>query len=463
MEQISMVEVDRLHAHGHNPRIDAAQVTGLIESIRVHGIEVPLVAAPSSHGEGYVVLGGHRRLTAALALALPEVPVQIRPDLQAPSDQLAFMATENLHRDQLTAIEEARLVQDMLDLGMTHAQVSEQTALGKKRVSERVKLGKLAESTGDKVHRGQITVEEAMIIAEYADDPDAVEQLEQAAGTYNFDFYASRAKATREARKAAAAARKQAKKDGLRLTTNPDYTTLDLLVRTGRFATDHLKEIAGGTISDDDWTAALADAHKDCPGHAGYLVEHGYYAGRIQLCCDAADEQHPTNGPTTNADAERAPDPWDDISADDFLAARHHREAHLAQALPKADMATEATIIAADGIIKQAWREYGDDESAITLLQGITGAEGKTKVHRALTAWPLPVLTVLREHFWDINRDHRYMAEGRQGSSYWGTKGTLRQLLDATDYHWSLPEQTAILLATGTAHDATQAEAGEQA
>jgi hypothetical protein len=46
------------------------------------------------------------------------------------------------------------------------------------------------------------------------------------------------------------------------------------------------------------------------------------------------------------------------------------------------------------------------------------------------------------------------MGEGRQGSSYWGAKGTLRQLLERTGYQWTDVEQQAILLATGIPHAA---------
>lgn len=55
-----------------NPEAD-----DLIESVRVHGILVPLVVAPE--GSAWEVISGHRRLACARRLGLPDVPCEIRP------------------------------------------------------------------------------------------------------------------------------------------------------------------------------------------------------------------------------------------------------------------------------------------------------------------------------------------------------------------------------------------------
>lgn len=452
MEQITMVRLEQLHAHEKNPRIDAAAVADLVDSIREHGIEVPLVATPGA--DGYVVLAGHRRLTASHELQLEEVPVQIRSDLAEAKDQLAFMATENILRDQLTAVEESRLVQDMLDLGMTQAQVAKQTALGKARVAERVKLGKLAEKTGDKVHRGQITVDDALVIAEYADDPDTARELEAAAGTYNFDFYTSRAKARREARQLVADAKKEAKKLGLRLVEDDaDFVGLgDLLTEVG-WTTPALEEASDAEVSGQEWDDLVHAEHKPCPGHSARVVETGYYAGTLEVGCDRVAEKHDQASPSDPA--PEPADPWDEISAEDFAAAKINREQHLARHLP--DLGGELTAIelVAEQIIAQCWRNYGDSPEAIALAEALTGVEGKSRVRRKLHTWPLYVLVTLNASWWELTTHHRFMAEGRQGSTYWGEKSKLRQLLEATGYEWTEPEQRAILLATGRLHDAT--------
>ena len=467
IEQIQWVSVDALRPHEKNPRIDAASVADLSESILEHGVEVPLVAAPAvDSGTGFVVLAGHRRLTAALAVGLDQVPVQVRPDLTDPKAQLAFMATENILRDQLTAVEESRLVQDMLDLGMTETEVARQTALGKKRVAERVKLGKLAEGTGEKVHRGQITVDDALIIAEYADDPEIAEELERHAGTYNFDWTVSRAKQRREAEQARNEAAKRAKKLGLRVVgEDVDFVSLSELLEELGWTTPALEAAATEDLDDQVWKDLVHSEHSTCPGHSARIIDRGPQRGALEIGCDQVDAQHADTTPTTEAEPEPAPaDPWDDITADEFDTARIHREQHLADALPSLDVTDEALDIAVQSALTMGWHDYYDDEHGIAFLEAVTRAEGKAKVAKVLRTWPISTLIWIGKHSHELKSHHRMMAEGRPGTTYWAPRSIFRQLLERTGYTWSAPEQQAILLATGIPHDhdpdADAAEAG---
>ena len=54
------------------------EIDDLLESIRVHGVLVPLVVAPGRAGLGWEVLSGHRRLASARVLGLTEVPCSVR-------------------------------------------------------------------------------------------------------------------------------------------------------------------------------------------------------------------------------------------------------------------------------------------------------------------------------------------------------------------------------------------------
>lgn len=351
MEQIQMVQIELLHPHEQNPRIDAAQVEDLAESIREHGIEVPLVVVPPYDGTegGWVVIAGHRRLTAAHAVGLTEVPVLVRADLISKQEQLAFMASENVHRDQLTPMEESRLVQDMLELGMTQAQVAKQTALGKQRVRDRVKLSKLAEDTGEKVHRGQVSIDDALVIAEYSDDPETVQELEAAAGTQNFDYYTSRAKARREARTLAIAAKKKAKKNGIRIVGDAaDFVPLLELSAERMWSTPELDKLAA-TAEDDEWAAALADSHKDCPGHCVQIIESGAYAGTVEYGCDQVATLHDIapgaedDGSSAEPVPEPKPNPFDRFTPEDLRTMRIDRQKKVHTALTSTDLTDWAT------------------------------------------------------------------------------------------------------------------------
>jgi ParB family transcriptional regulator, chromosome partitioning protein len=76
--------LDRLPSSALQPNEFSLQVygdpdtetDGLLESIRAHGVLVPLVVVPTEHG--WEILSGHRRLACARLLNLPEVPCEVR-------------------------------------------------------------------------------------------------------------------------------------------------------------------------------------------------------------------------------------------------------------------------------------------------------------------------------------------------------------------------------------------------
>ncbi len=74
------------------PRVEVA---GLVESIRDHGILVPLVVTAS--GERWEVISGHRRLACARLLDLAEVPCEIRP-IEGDDDRRRAVLEYNRHR-----------------------------------------------------------------------------------------------------------------------------------------------------------------------------------------------------------------------------------------------------------------------------------------------------------------------------------------------------------------------------
>lgn len=390
---IMTVQVDDLHPHERNPRIDAAQVEDLKESIKEHGVEVPLVAAPREDG-GYVVLAGHRRLTAVHALGLDVVPVDVRPGLTDPREQLAFMATENMHRDQLTAIEEARLFQDMLDLGWKQADVARHTAVKKTRVSERIKLGKLSEATGEKVHRGQISITDALVIAEYAADPDTAAELEAAVGTYSWDWKVSQARARRESAQKRAAAIKAVEKAGGRVVADDtDFVPLHELWDEGRYRPDEVTD--DEDTAPEDFEEALRAAHAGVPGHCAQITA----LGNLVWGSDQADEQHPYSDDTDDEDADEAPvaaDPWDEFTAEDLAAARIFREDRIAAALPAADLEADARAVLTAPLLDLAsapLNSYRAEQGAS--LRRILGAGTTDEAAAALKQLPIATLAFL--------------------------------------------------------------------
>lgn len=63
----------------------------LLESVREHGILVPLVVAPGPEAGTWQLVSGHRRLGCAVALGLPTVPCQVCRFFNEPSEHVAIL------------------------------------------------------------------------------------------------------------------------------------------------------------------------------------------------------------------------------------------------------------------------------------------------------------------------------------------------------------------------------------
>lgn len=85
----------------------------LCASIVQYGILEPLLVRQTE--VGFELICGHRRYEAAKRLRLPEVPVVFR---DTPDEDLTLVALqENLHRDGMNPVDEARAYREILDAG----------------------------------------------------------------------------------------------------------------------------------------------------------------------------------------------------------------------------------------------------------------------------------------------------------------------------------------------------------
>lgn len=139
---LTMVAIGELEHHPKNPRRDLGDLTELTESIRRSGVMQNLTAVPAEAGGKFYVLLGNRRLEAARAAGLTEVPCRIVSDMPE-AEQVAAMLAENMQRANLTVLEQAEGMQMMLDLGDDVAGVSDKTGLSETTVRHRLKIAEL--------------------------------------------------------------------------------------------------------------------------------------------------------------------------------------------------------------------------------------------------------------------------------------------------------------------------------
>lgn len=107
------IEVKKIQPNRLNPRLEftKAGLDGLADSIKQVGLLEPIVVRPK--GDIYEVVVGERRYRAAQQAGLEVVPVVIRDYTDAEVLELNFI--ENVHREDLSAVEKGRLCEQLLD------------------------------------------------------------------------------------------------------------------------------------------------------------------------------------------------------------------------------------------------------------------------------------------------------------------------------------------------------------
>lgn len=143
--------VRSLIPHPENPRKDLGDLTEMSESIKKNGVLQNLTVIPKNiDGEDcncndafkYMVIIGHRRLAAAQAAGVDQVPCRIVEGMTH-DEQLLTMLEENMQRSDLTPYDQAQGFQLMLDLGQTVEDIEEKSGFSKATIYHRLNMAKL--------------------------------------------------------------------------------------------------------------------------------------------------------------------------------------------------------------------------------------------------------------------------------------------------------------------------------
>jgi ParB family chromosome partitioning protein len=149
--------VEAIHPNPRQPRkrFDGEAGSGLTESIKRQGIIQPLLVRPRRAG-GYELIAGERRWRAARDAGHATVPAVIRE--ADDRDTLVLGLIENVAREQLSPVEEARAYAVLLDeFGLALGEVAERVGRSKPSVSNRIRLLDLPDDVLGMLERGQLS------------------------------------------------------------------------------------------------------------------------------------------------------------------------------------------------------------------------------------------------------------------------------------------------------------------
>jgi ParB family transcriptional regulator, chromosome partitioning protein len=155
-ESLQTLSLDRLRPGKYQPRsrMDAASLAELALSIKEQGVMQPILVRPVEGGF-FEIVAGERRWRAAQQAGLREIPALVKsvPDQSA----LAVALIENIQREDLNPIEEAKGLQRLIDeFGLTHEATAKAVGRSRSAVSNLLRLNSLAPPVQDYVLGGEI-------------------------------------------------------------------------------------------------------------------------------------------------------------------------------------------------------------------------------------------------------------------------------------------------------------------
>jgi ParB family chromosome partitioning protein len=136
-------------------RFDAEGISELAESVRAQGLVQPVVVRPVPGGT-WELIAGERRLRAAKAAGLATIPALVRESDDR--DSLLLALVENVAREDLSPIEEARAYSVLMDeFSLSLGDVAERVGRSKPTISNRIRLLELPEDVIGLLERGLIS------------------------------------------------------------------------------------------------------------------------------------------------------------------------------------------------------------------------------------------------------------------------------------------------------------------
>ena len=155
--ELAHLPVETIHANPRQPRkrFDHESTSALADSIRAQGLVQPVVVRPRAAG-GFELIAGERRWRAAREAGIPSLPALVRE--ADDRETLLLGLVENVAREELSAVEEARAYALLLDeFELSLGDLAERVGKAKPTVSNRLRLLELPDDVLGFVERGELT------------------------------------------------------------------------------------------------------------------------------------------------------------------------------------------------------------------------------------------------------------------------------------------------------------------
>ena len=163
MEEFKLIRISDIQKNPYQPRKEFSKekIQELAQSIKENGLIQPIIVRQSPV-IGYEILAGERRYRASIEAGLSEVPVIIKK--LSDQDMMVHSIIENLQREDLNPIEEAKAYQSLIDKGYTHADIAEKMGKSRPYITNLVRLLTLPNFILKEVETGKLSQAHARLL-----------------------------------------------------------------------------------------------------------------------------------------------------------------------------------------------------------------------------------------------------------------------------------------------------------
>lgn len=148
-------------------RFDDETLGALARSIKEVGVLQPVVVRPQDGG--YELVAGERRVRAAREAGLATIPAVVRET--DGTEALREALIENLHREDLSALEQAAAFQELLEeLGATHETLAERLGYSRAHITNTIRLLQLSPAAQRLLAEGRISAGHARALLGLEDE-----------------------------------------------------------------------------------------------------------------------------------------------------------------------------------------------------------------------------------------------------------------------------------------------------
>ena len=179
--QVVEVPLEEIEANREQPRkvFEDYALAELTDSVKEYGVLQPIILVKKEFG--YMIIAGERRFRAAKLAGLKKIPAIIKNLDDRKASLIALV--ENLQREDLNFIEEARAYKKLMDdYNLTQNEIAEKVSKQQSTISNKIRLLSLPENLQQQLIENKLTERHARALLKVNDDDSRQEIIKRVVG-----------------------------------------------------------------------------------------------------------------------------------------------------------------------------------------------------------------------------------------------------------------------------------------